>query len=83
MGPHAPAARLGGAALGEGTLLELGDAVADVECVGHDEMTMACEMRWLAVVLGEAPGKAAVLGAVARGVLAWKGLEKKLRPSKS
>ena len=33
MGPHAP----GGAALGEGTFLELGDAVADVECVGHGD----------------------------------------------
>ena len=51
--------------MGEGTLLELGDAVADVECVGHDDGVRDA----LAVVLGEAPGKAAVLGAVARGVL--------------
>ena len=59
------AAGLGGAALCEETLLELADAVADVERVGHDDSVRDA----LAVVLGEAPGEAAVLGAVTRGVL--------------
>ena len=40
--------------MGEGTLRELCDAVADVECVGHDDDVRDA----LAVVLGEAPGKA-------------------------
>ena len=45
--PHAPgrsAARLGGAALGEGTLLELG--VMPSQMLSASVMTMACEMRW-------------------------------------
>ena len=56
------AAGLGGAALCEETLLELADAVADVECVGHDDSVRDA----LAVVLGEAPGEAACLGCLGK-----------------